>query len=458
MSNKRLSTYFPILFFSLDILFLNVSIGLANLDRFNQFLYTQGNYDLLLIIINVVWTVTFFYSRLHKLERNDSIQETVNRVVLAITASLAVIFAIWVLGRTYYFSREHLFFTYILFSTLIIAWRVVFILLIRYYRTKGFNIRNVVLVGSNDVSNALKEYMIVNPGFGYVVKGLFTQDQHDDKTGDVNDVFNYCQQNTVDIIFCCTTELTSNKVREIVNYAENNLIKIHLISSFSRFSAKSVAINKIGDIPIINITSIPLDSKINQYVKRAFDIIFSTIVMITILSWLIPLIGILIKLESNGGIFFMQNRHGKDNQLFLCYKFRTMVVNNLSDSKQATKNDPRITKVGAVLRKTSIDEIPQFINVFLGDMSVVGPRPHPIKLNEEFAGRIDRFFQRHAVKPGITGLAQAKGFRGETSKFNDMYGRVKLDRFYVKNWSLFLDLKIILLTIISIIKNNENAY
>ena len=180
--------------------------------------------------------------------------------------------------------------------------------------------------------------------------------------------------------------------------------------------------------------------------------------MIFILSWLVPLIGLLIKLESKGPVFFKQNRHGRNNKLFLCYKFRTMVVNQLSDTKQATKNDPRITRVGSILRKTSIDEVPQFINVFLGSMSVVGPRPHPIKLNEEFAPQIDRFFQRHAVKPGITGLAQAKGFRGETSQFNDMYGRVKLDRFYVKNWSLFLDLKIIILTIISIIKSNENAY
>ncbi|MEL7146237.1 MAG: sugar transferase, partial [Bacteroidota bacterium] len=177
-----------------------------------------------------------------------------------------------------------------------------------------------------------------------------------------------------------------------------------------------------------------------------------------LLSWIIPIIGFLIKLESKGPVFFKQHRNGKGNEKFLCWKFRTMRVNAEADTKQATKDDPRITKIGSILRKTSIDELPQFINVLLGDMSVVGPRPHPVKLNEQFSPKIDRFIQRHAVKPGITGLAQAKGYRGETTQFSAMYGRVKLDRFYVKNWSLILDLKIIILTIFSIIKGQETAY
>jgi lipopolysaccharide/colanic/teichoic acid biosynthesis glycosyltransferase len=196
----------------------------------------------------------------------------------------------------------------------------------------------------------------------------------------------------------------------------------------------------------------------NRSVKRIFDILFSSLVIITVLSWLFPLIGLLIKWESKGPILFIQKRHGRGNKFFPCWKFRTMVVNNEADSKQATKNDARITKVGAFLRKTSLDEVPQFFNVFLGNMSVVGPRPHPIKLNEEYSPKIDRFIQRHAVKPGVTGLAQAKGYRGETSLFSDMYGRVKLDRFYVRKWSLFFDVQIIFLTIYSIIWKNENAY
>ena len=262
----------------------------------------------------------------------------------------------------------------------------------------------------------------------------------------------------VDIIFCCLPRLYDNEIKKLIDFAENNLIKIKILSQFSKLGNRNLSIQKYGDIPIINVTAIPLDSRPNRVLKRAFDMIFSSLVIIFILSWLIPIVSLLIKLESKGPVFFLQQRNGKDNSPFMCYKFRTMVVNQEADTKQATKDDPRITKLGNILRKTSIDELPQFINVFLGDMSVVGPRPHPLKLNLEFQPRIDRFIQRHAVKPGITGLAQAKGFRGETSLFSDMSGRVRLDRFYVKNWSLLLDVKIIILTIISIVRGSENAY
>ena len=185
---------------------------------------------------------------------------------------------------------------------------------------------------------------------------------------------------------------------------------------------------------------------------------FSTLILVMVFSWLFPVIGLLIKLESKGPVFFRQKRHGRNNKEFLCWKFRTMVYDKYPIFKQAQKNDPRKTKIGTFLRKTSIDEFPQFINVFLGNMSVIGPRPHPTNLNEEFRLKIDRFWQRHEVRPGITGLAQAKGFRGETATFDAMSSRVKLDRFYIKNWSLILDLKILVLTIILLFKGNENAY
>jgi putative colanic acid biosynthesis UDP-glucose lipid carrier transferase len=163
-------------------------------------------------------------------------------------------------------------------------------------------------------------------------------------------------------------------------------------------------------------------------------------------------------MESKGPILFKQLRHGKNNKFFLCWKFRTMVQNDGEDDRQATRNDPRVTRVGQWMRRTSLDELPQFINVLRGEMSIVGPRPHPIKMNEQYSPQIDRFYQRHSVKPGITGLAQAKGYRGETVDFREIYGRIKLDRFYIKNWSLLLDLEIISMTIIGLFVNNEKAY
>lgn len=193
--------------------------------------------------------------------------------------------------------------------------------------------------------------------------------------------------------------------------------------------------------------------------KRGLDVILSLLVIVFVLSWLFPLIAILIKSSSNGPILFKQLRHGRDNVPFYCYKFRTMRVNNMADTQQAVKNDPRVTKIGAFLRRSSLDELPQFINVLKGEMSIVGPRPHAVMMNEVFSEEIENFMFRHAVKPGITGLAQSKGFRGETKDFYDIYSRCRLDLFYIKNWSVFLDLKIILWTSVALlVKKNHRAY
>ncbi len=383
-----------------------------------------------------------------------------NKVLTGLVVNLSIVFAIWFVTQPVYYSREHLFFSYALFTILIILWRSVWHFTIRYYRTKGYNIRNVVIVGAGDLSNNIVSYINSNPGIGYQLKGVFspTRAIKGQYLGGVNDLESYTREESVDIIFCILNEVGEERVKEIIDFAENNLIKVKIISQFSRISYRNFSVQNYGPIPVLNVNAIPLDFPINRTLKRAFDIVFASTFILLLLSWIIPLVGLIIKLNSKGPVFFKQLRHGKGNNPFLCWKFRTMVINGEADSKQATKNDARITSVGSFLRKTSIDELPQFINVFLGDMSIVGPRPHPIKLNEQFQPSIEKFWQRHAVKPGITGLAQAKGYRGETAEFSAMSGRVRLDRFYVKNWSMFLDLKIIVLTVISIWKGSPNAY
>ena len=176
------------------------------------------------------------------------------------------------------------------------------------------------------------------------------------------------------------------------------------------------------------------------------------------MSWLYPLVALLIKLDSKGSAIFKQNRHGENNSVFICYKFRTMYKNDEADEKWATVDDYRITKVGQFLRRSSIDELPQIFNVFLGHMSVVGPRPHPIKLNEAYQNKVQKFTNRHRFKPGITGLAQSMGYRGEISQFHQMNSRVRLDRFYLQNWSFVLDIKIIFMTVVSLYKGQKYAY
>lgn len=192
--------------------------------------------------------------------------------------------------------------------------------------------------------------------------------------------------------------------------------------------------------------------------KRSFDILFGLLVIVFICSWLFPIIALMIKFTSKGPILFKQLRHGKDNVPFYCFKFRTMRINDEADTRQATKHDPRITKIGSILRRTSLDELPQFLNVLMGEMSIVGPRPHAVPMNDKFSEGINNFMFRHVVKPGITGLAQSKGFRGETLDFYDIYSRCKLDLFYIKNWSLLLDIKIMAWTFASLILKNKNAY
>lgn len=192
--------------------------------------------------------------------------------------------------------------------------------------------------------------------------------------------------------------------------------------------------------------------------KRAFDIVFSALVIILLLSWLIPLIGLIIKIESKGPTFFKQLRTGKDGKSFYCLKFRSMTVNAAADSQQASKGDNRITKVGSFLRKTSLDELPQFVNVLRGEMSVVGPRPHMLRHTHDYSQAIDNFMDRHRIMPGITGLAQVCGYRGETKELESMVKRVNADIDYIHNWSFLLDLKIVLLTAWKVSRNDSDVF
>lgn len=457
--HHRYSKYFPIIFVSSDLVSLNLAFGFANYFKFGFVFTSDSTYYILQLVLNIVWILTFFSSRLQEVNRESRLIDHLNRVLTSLVVNLAIVFALWFAAKPFYYSRQHLFYIYLIFTGLTLSWRVIWHYSIRYFRAKGFNYRNVIVVGHSEISERIVHYFDENPGFGYRFLGFFDKNSSvRNHLGDIDDIKSFAKNNQVDFVYTYLPALSDEEAQELIDFADNNLIKVKIISQFSRLGLRNLSIQNYGAIPVVNISAIPLDDKLNQTIKRAFDIIFSSIVIVTILSWLIPLIGLLIKIESQGPVFFRQHRNGLNNQKFLIFKFRTMVVHNDSNVKQAQKQDARITKLGAILRKTSIDELPQFLNVFLGDMSVVGPRPHAIKHNEEFSKKIDRFIQRHAVRPGITGLAQAKGFRGETNTFNDISGRVRLDRFYVKNWSLILDFKIIVLTVVSIIKGSENAY
>ena len=297
-----------------------------------------------------------------------------------------------------------------------------------------------------------------HPEYGYRFLGYFSETSNQQDTIPFAALNSFCLENKIGEIYCCLTDISNGELKKLVDFGLNHFIKVKLVSDNREYYQKGIQIERHGQIPVLNAAAIPLDETLNQIIKRIFDLIFTIVVLFTILIWLIPLIAILIKLDSKGPVLFKQQRAGKRNMPFMCLKFRTMVMESPADFIQATRDDPRITRLGKILRKTSLDEFPQFFNVLLGDMSIVGPRPHPYKLNDDFAQKVRKLNSRHYVKPGISGLAQCMGYRGETKSVLEMKHRIMLDRFYVENWSLIFDLKIIIKTVVSLLNATEKAF
>ncbi|MGB0165971.1 MAG: exopolysaccharide biosynthesis polyprenyl glycosylphosphotransferase, partial [Luteibaculum sp.] len=273
-------------------------------------------------------------------------------------------------------------------------------------------------------------------------------------------VSEYLEENgaEIDEIYCSLARMEVEEVNDIVDFADNNLIQVMFIPDQKGIPYAKLNLDYFGHVPILTLRHLGVDELPNRLLKRFFDFIFSSLVIVLVLSWLIPIVAILIKMDSRGPVFFVQQRSGKKNQLFPCIKFRTMRVNREANEKQATRGDKRITKLGAFLRKSSIDELPQFLNVWLGHMSVVGPRPHMLSHTEEYSKKVNKFMVRHMVKPGITGLSQIMGLRGDTSEEYQMRHRVRVDIFYIENWSFLLDLRIIGLTVWNLFKGDDSAF
>lgn len=351
------------------------------------------------------------------------------RVVLYIFASLSLILLIKLF--IYYFLQK---------------FRVLF----------GGNLRTVVLLGNNKNINPLLNFFTENPDYGYKVTKVFSLEDH--KKERIDKCLLFALENKTDEIYCATADLSDKQVSEIINFADNNLKTLKFIPSEKQILSRNLKFEYYDYIPIISLRNILQDETLNKAIKRVFDIVFSIIIIVTIMSWLIPILAVIIKWESKGPLFFVQKRNGLNYKEFNCYKFRSMEVNDKADLDLVSKNDTRITKVGKFIRKTSIDELPQFFNVLLGDMSVVGPRPHMVSVANLYAQKVDKFMVRHFVKPGITGLAQTKGYRGEVETDEDIINRVKYDIFYMENWSILLDIKIIFSTVFNILKGDKKAY
>lgn len=324
--------------------------------------------------------------------------------------------------------------------------------------------KKIAIVGYNDTGVELAKYFEGNNNV-YTFEGFFDNNnrkvaKQDKIVGGIDECVQYAIANDVKEIYSTLLPENNSEVIKLVEYADLNCVRVKFVPDAKTINLdNNYKVQYLGDIPVGILQLEPLQELRNRVKKRIFDIVFSGLVIIFILSWLVPLIGLLIKLNSKGPVFFKQNRTGRDNEIFKIYKFRTMTVTEADQEyKQATKNDSRVTSIGKFLRKTSLDEMPQFINVFIGDMSIIGPRPHPIKLNEMYMSTITSYMARHYVKPGISGWAQVHGLRGETETPELMKKRIDHDIWYVENWSSMLDIKIIVMTIINFIRGEEKAY
>lgn len=328
-------------------------------------------------------------------------------------------------------------------------------LLMRYREKVKGNLRNVVVIGNNKKANQLITVCKERTEFGYTVLKQFSPKA---PAFTLQHCFAYILNNNIDEIYCSISALKDEELTAFINFADNNLKTLKFIPDNKNIFAKKLKFEYYDYIPILSLRDIPLHNPIDAFVKRSFDLCLALLVIVGILSWLTPILALIITLDSKGPVFFKQIRTGIDNREFYCYKFRSMTRNNNAHQQAATKNDSRITRIGKLLRSTNIDELPQFYNVLLGTMSVVGPRPHMLKHTHQYATSVNKYMVRHFIKPGITGLAQVRGYRGEIETNADIQNRIRLDIFYIENWSIFLDLKIMLQTIVNAFQGEAKAY
>jgi putative colanic acid biosynthesis UDP-glucose lipid carrier transferase len=399
----------------------------------------------------ISWNVGFY-----EVYRFTKLSEILEKIVKQYVIFTVVNFAY--IGYFLKFSEPSLILKFVSIALGLIAFEKLFVyyFLRRFRVVYGGNFRKVVIVGEEKSTSGLVHFFNDNPNYGYKLVKVF--DLKNSKKQEIKECQDFVLENKIDEIYCALSDLSNTDVNNFIDFTDNNLKTLKFLPDEKEVTARNLKLDYYGYIPIVSLRNIPLDIMANKVIKRTFDILFSVIIIVSVLSWLIPILALLIKSESKGPIFFKQKRNGLNYHEFDCFKFRSMTLNEIADVEQVSKNDPRITKIGRFIRKTSIDELPQFFNVFLGDMSVVGPRPHMVSHTEMYAKKVDKFMVRHFIKPGITGLAQTNGFRGEVESEKDIINRVKYDIFYLENWSLLLDIKIVFLTVLNAVKGEDKAY
>jgi putative colanic acid biosysnthesis UDP-glucose lipid carrier transferase len=452
--------HLPRIFLIIDYITINCLFifGKLYFFEFDDMDFAQ-EFRIQLALINISWFVITFiikpYKSLKVKESSLHFNALSKAFILFVLASAILPGLIISLKINY----KNVFIYFLLLGFFITVTRFLLFLYRKKNRVKlgrKFYSFDTVLIGENKLSTSLISNNHLRRSIG--IRGTYTPLSKETKNkylGGIDQLFYDLENTKINNIIFCDDNIEVDIYKKIVDIAEHKMIRIYMVPDFKYVNLGPNYFDVINDIPFIKLIREPLS---NQILKRSFDIAFSLFAILFLLSWLIPLVALIVKIESNEFVFFIQKRSGLNNVPFNCLKFRSMKSNRNADLQIAKKNDVRITKFGAFMRKTSIDELPQFINVFLGDMSVVGPRPHMLSQTEMYSKITKKYMTRHIVKPGITGWAQVMGSRGEIFSVKDMEKRIEKDIWYIQNWSFFLDMKIIFLTLYNIVKGDDQAY
>lgn len=422
-------------------------------------------YSIMLLSLWVSYVVGVFIRPISFFYRSDRRGSILSNVFAAM-AVMATSF--WILSLVFRFTDHFLSLrilkVFVCIYLALSTWRFVCKMLIRVLRSSGHNAHHVVFVGNTDTVVELFNEM-KHPFYGYKVMGYFSDEHFEEEPeglnylGPVSEVYDFLTKTPeIQQLYCALPAVRATEIRQIIDLCERNCVRFFNIPQLRSYLKRRMQLEMLGSIPVLTIRDNPLSSLTNRFVKRTFDIVVAGLFMIPFWLIIYPIIAVCMHYLQPGPVFFKQKRNGKNGKEFYCLKFRSMKVNADADKVQATKDDPRKTPFGNFLRKSSIDELPQFINVLKGDMSIVGPRPHMVAHTEEYSALIDKYMVRHWVRPGITGWAQVNGARGETKELWQMEDRIKKDVWYVQNWSFSLDVKIIFLTVWNVIGGDKQAY
>lgn len=449
---------------ALDLLVLNLLFILCKILLKGK-LASDNFYPLLeyWTLSNIIWLLLSFFLRTYA-----------DKIILNFeyfTKRTTQVYLLWIICMLVYlfFSREFIISRLFIVTTIssfgvgLLVNRFIYLGIKSYFKNSDYLIKKIIILGYNDTAKKLAKYF-EEDGLNTELLGFIEDNKnirelsHYPVLADISNTLNVAKEMGVQEIFSTITPEQNKSIYDLMYESEKECIRFKIVPNLSMFITREVHIDYFGDLPILSLRSEPLDDVGNRLKKRALDIVVSFFVIVFILSWLIPILGLLIFLESGTPIFFSQLRTGKNKKPFHCLKFRSMKFNKDADVKQATQNDSRITSLGKFLRKTSLDEFPQFINVFKGEMSLIGPRPHMLKHTSDYSEVVEDYMIRQFIKPGISGWAQIHGYRGEITNPEQIQMRVNKDLWYLENWTLWLDIQILFLTIYHVFRGDKNAF